>query len=378
MVCSKCHSLNYYEKFVWICPLCHKKFKNVELGNLLKKKEYANDEDNNTNKKYSLTNYNEDNNDNNNKPSKIQGMYVKKFVKMPSLKDKREREDEDLSEKEVNISNLNDNDNILDNLTEKEKIKNCNILKDKNNNKNNISRNNENEKKQKEKNNVCQRNKYAIEFLSSNLNSFVEFKNKLTTKVKHNKNYFTSSYSQALFLDYNNITNKIQGKQKNFDYEVNETIKEESESFSPNSSNKLYMRKTINFGNIKKKVIDKSIKTHTTKIANKSLNKFRDSYNVNNKKNNIFKFNKTGLINNYKLKLSKNILSVEMKNKRKITERKDNKKLLDIHHNDKQSRNKNIVSPKLVKYKLIFGDNNKKEKNNINTIKEKSKGIKKK
>ena len=285
---------------------------------------------------------------------------------------------EDISEKEVNISNLNDNDNILDNLTEKEKIKNGNILKDKNNNKNNISRNNENEKKQKEKNNVCQRNKYAIEFLSSNLNSFVEFKNKLTTKVKHNKNYFTSSYSQALFLDYNNITNKIQGKQKNFDYEVNETIKEESESFSPNSSNKLYMRKTINFGNIKKKVIDKSIKTHTTKIANKSLNKFRDSYNVNNKKNNIFKFNKTGLINNYKLKISKNILSVEMKNKRKINESKENKKLLDIHHNDKQLKNKNIVSPKLVKYKLIFGDNNKKEKNNINTIKEKSKGIKKK
>ena len=102
VVCSRCHSLNYYEKFVWTCPLCKKKFKNVENNfNLLKKKEYVNDEDNNNNnEKYSLTNYNENNNNNNNKPSKIQGMYVKKFVKMPSLKDKREREDEDLSEKE--------------------------------------------------------------------------------------------------------------------------------------------------------------------------------------------------------------------------------------------------------------------------------------
>ena len=115
VVCSRCHSLNYYEKFVWMCPLCKKKFKNVENNlNLLKKKEYANDEDNNTHKKYSLTNYNENNDDdNNNKPSKIQGMYVKKFVKMPSLKDKREREGEESSEKELSNSKYQKNKGVL-------------------------------------------------------------------------------------------------------------------------------------------------------------------------------------------------------------------------------------------------------------------------
>ena len=115
VVCSRCHSLNYYEKFVWMCPLCKKKFKNVENNiNLLKKKEYANDENNNTHKKYSLTNYNENNDDdNNNKPSKIQGMYVKKFVKMPSLKDKREREGEESSEKELSNSKYQKNKGVL-------------------------------------------------------------------------------------------------------------------------------------------------------------------------------------------------------------------------------------------------------------------------
>ena len=115
VVCSRCHSLNYYEKFVWMCPLCKKKFKNVENNiNLLKKKEYANDENNNTHKKYSLTNYNENNDDdNNNKPSKIQGMYVKKFVKMPSLKDKREREGEESSEKELSNSKYQKNKGVI-------------------------------------------------------------------------------------------------------------------------------------------------------------------------------------------------------------------------------------------------------------------------
>ena len=301
--------------------------------------------------------------------------YQKKNIKTTNISNNFNIGNEDISEKEVNISNLNDNDNLLDNISEKEKIKNNNNLKDKKNNKNNITRINENEKKQTEKNNICQRNKYAIEFLSSNLNSFVEFKNKLKTKVKYNKNYFTSSYSQALFLDYNNSVNRNEKNQKNFDYEVNETIKEENESFSPNTNSKVYMRKSINMVNIKKKIIDNSIKFSTSKIANKSLNKFKD--NVENKKmNNTFKFSQKGLIKNCKLKLSKNILSVEMKNKRRINENKDNKKFFAIHNNDKQPQRKNIISPKFVKYKLILGDNNKKEKN-INNNKEKSKKLKK-
>ena len=140
-------------------------------------------------------------------------------------------QEDDLYEKEVNISNLNDNDNFAESKTEKQKIKNNNnnkiiLLRDKQNkNSNNIKKVIDSDKNTKEKNNICQRNKYTIEFLSSNLDSFVEFKNKLVTKAKYNKNYFTLSYSQALFLDYNNLSNKKSIKDKNYNYEVNDIIK---------------------------------------------------------------------------------------------------------------------------------------------------------
>ena len=100
--------------------------------------------------------------------------------------------DDGFSEKEVNISNLNDNDNILENSYEKEKRKN-NDNKLINSNDKNIVENNSvndndkdftNNKNNIINNNINQRNRYAIEFLSSNSDSFVEFKNKLVTKAK--------------------------------------------------------------------------------------------------------------------------------------------------------------------------------------------------
>ena len=99
-------------------------------------------------------------------------------------------QEDDLYEKEVNISNLNDNDNFAESITEKQKIKNNNkiiLLRDKQNkNSNNIKKVIDSDKNTKEKNNICQRNKYAIEFLSSNLDSFVEFKNRLLYKTIFN------------------------------------------------------------------------------------------------------------------------------------------------------------------------------------------------
>ena len=74
------------------------------------------------------------------------------------------------------------------NMKKKKRI----ILNDNIHNKiNNIKRINENpdlEQIIKEKNNICERNKFAIEFLSSNLVSFVELKNKLVAKAKYSKN----------------------------------------------------------------------------------------------------------------------------------------------------------------------------------------------
>jgi len=41
IVCSKCHAMNFFEKFIWTCPLCKKRFRNVNnsYGKFLKKED---------------------------------------------------------------------------------------------------------------------------------------------------------------------------------------------------------------------------------------------------------------------------------------------------------------------------------------------------
>ena len=275
--------------------------------------------------------------------------------------------EEDLSEKEVNISNLNntDTDNFIDNYKDKEEITY-------NNNKIFYGKNKNNENNIKEKNNIFQRNKYAIEYLSSNVDSFVEFKNKLVTKAKYNKNYFTLSYSQALFLDYNNSNNKFKGKEKTYNYEVNDIIKEENESYSPKQIKKLYLRQATNMVSIKKKNIKLPIKLITNKIPNKSFCKTDINYIDNNKnltKNYYLK--KNALIYNCKLKIPKSKLSIEIRNRRKKCENKISKNIIYVNNK------KIVVSPKYIKIKSFLENINKKEyKENSN--KKKSKKIKQK
>ena len=309
--------------------------------------------------------------------------------------------DEDFSEKEVNISNLNDNDNLLDNSYEEENPKKNETNKiiilndiDKKINKNNSVNNNNkdfnNINSNIINNNINQRNKYAIEFLSSSSDSFVEFKNKLVTKAKYNKNYFTLSYSQALFLDYNN-NNKNIDKEKKYNYEVNDIIKEENETYSPKTnninknninSNKLHIGHITNIASTKKNMFKNSVKINNNKIQNKSFCKTVE-FNMNNSKNLIkrYEFNKRELINNCKFKISKAKLSTEIRKKRKNYTSKDYKNYL--YNNDKENNNnnmKNVLSPKLLKYKCFMNDINKKEidKNDKNNNKEKSKKKKKK
>ena len=275
--------------------------------------------------------------------------------------------EEDLSEKEVNISNLNntDTDNFIDNYKDEEEITH-------NNNKIFYEKNKNNENNIKEKNNIFQRNKYAIEYLSSNVDSFVEFKNKLVTKAKYNKNYFTLSYSQALFLDYNKSNNKFKGKEKAYNYEVNDMIKEENESYSPKQNKKLYLRQTTNMVSIKKKNIKHSIKLITNKKPNNSFCKTDVNYIDNNKnltKNYYFK--KNSLINNCKLKIPKTKLSIEIRNRRKKCKNKISKNIIYVNNK------KIVVSPKYIKIKSFLENiNNKEYKENSN--KKKSKKIKQK
>ena len=289
---------------------------------------------------------------------------------------------EDLIEKEINISNLNDNENYIDdiNIYEKDKMnikkKKRIILNDKIHNKiNNIKRINENsdlEKINKEKNNIYERNKFAIEFLSSNLVSFVELKNKLVAKAKYNKNYFTLSYSQALFLD----NNKKNEKEKAHNYEVNDIIKEENESFSPKSIDKIYLGQSNTMSNKKKKPEKNSIK-YNSKFQNKSFCKTEENNKEQNK--DLIKeyiFNKKSLINNHKFNIPKTKLSMEIRNKRKTFEKKEYKNYFDINNRQKSMKS-GILSPKFLKMKLFLEQIHKYENNKINN-KDKSKKFRKK
>ena len=244
---------------------------------------------------------------------------------------------DNLAEKEVNISNLNENDNYLEvyNINEKDKDKSKSQnkrmnLDDKLTNKYNLKINkNENINQGKT---ICQGNKYAIEFLSSSLDSFVEFKNKLVTKAKYDKNYFTLSYSQALFSDYSNLENKKFGDDKINDYEVNEIIKEENESCSPND--KFSLKQSIKM-NLPKNNNRKSTRKYNNKMPNKSFNKTVENKYMGLKKNLIkgYNFNKNSLINNSKLKIPKCKLSLEIESKRKTYQNKEYQSLLDASNN---------------------------------------------
>ena len=68
VVCSKCRAMNFVSHFIWICPLCHRKFRNYKSvwGNLFKKKEYLIDDELCYNNKNDLDRYGTyDNNEDN-------------------------------------------------------------------------------------------------------------------------------------------------------------------------------------------------------------------------------------------------------------------------------------------------------------------------
>lgn len=272
---------------------------------------------------------------------------------------------DNLAEKEVNISNLNENDNYLEvyNINEKDKDKSKSQnkrmnLDDKLTNKYNLKINkNENINQRKT---ICQGNKYAIEFLSSSLDSFVEFKNKLVTKAKYDKNYFTLSYSQALFSDYSNLENKKFGDDKINDYEVNEIIKEENESCSPND--KFSLKQSIKM-NLPKNNNRKSTRKYNNKMPNKSFNKTVENKYMGLKKNLIkeYNFNKNSLINNSKLKIPKCKLSLEIESKRKTYQNKEYQSLLDAGNNKQKNIKNKILSPKLKKLNINLEQIKKKE-----------------
>ena len=254
----------------------------------------------------------------------------------------------DSQEKEVNISNL-ENDSLDDIIINKE---------DNNLEEDCLNLNNDNEKVlskslynydhddetnlSKEERKIKEENEYALKYLTSSSDSFVQLDNNLVAKAKAQGGEITESYFQALFPDLMNDTNKSL-KSKN--YEVTEIIKEEKETDSP-------------FG---KTNCDSKI----SKTNRVSLNKKGESKNnilIKNKKK-----KKKSLIKTKSNTLLINNRSIKYIDKSKRN--KENKALLGKKYKSISNFNniRDSINNKVKKNKIIKKDKIKKEKLNLSS-----------
>ena len=255
----------------------------------------------------------------------------------------------DSQEKEVNISNL-ENDSLDDIIINKE---------DNNLEEDCLNLNNENEKilskslynydhdddnnLSKEEKRIKEENEYALKYLTSSSDSFVQLDNHLVAKAKAQGGEMTESYFQALFPDLINDTNKSL-KSKN--YEVIEIIKEEKEIDSP-------FGKTNYISQISSKINRISL---DKKIESKNDNLIK---NPKKEKNSLVKTKSNALLINKRIKI----------NTEKSRKNIENKTLLGKKY--KSVSNFNIIKEgaqnKVKKTKIIKNVKIKNEKLNLSS-----------
>ena len=255
----------------------------------------------------------------------------------------------DSQEKEVNISNL-ENDSLDDIIINKED----NNLED-----DCLNLNNDNEKllskslynydhdddtfHSKEERRIKEENEYALKYLTSSSDSFIQLDNHLVAKAKAQGGEMTESYYQALFPDLMIDTSKSL-RSKN--YEVTEIIKEEKEIDSP-------------FG-----------KTYYISKNSSKINRISLDKKVELKKDNLIKNTKKK--KKFLIKTKSNALLLNNRNKiniEKFKNNKDNKTLLGKKYKSVSNFNniKEGVHNKAKKNKIIKNDKIKKEKLNLSS-----------
>ena len=241
------------------------------------------------------TNNNNSNNNtyNNNllNQKKYSNKNISKYTNNSSLTNENTNSNLDIN-KEVNISNLEE---------EKESISN------------NIHKLNEN-------------NEFALKFLSSSNDSFVQLGNNLVTKAKIQKNYFTESYSQALGCGLDNTTSKKFNMNKLNDIEI---IKEEKETDTHLKSKKNEIKNNNNDNSNMLFSMRKKIKLLKEKRKSKSLTKELYLINKKDKKN-----------------IDEIMITIPNKNKNneKQTEPVFKKAKTKIQSSSNRNKNQNIIS----------------------------------
>ena len=218
----------------------------------------------------------------------------------------------DSQEKEINISNL-ENDSIDDIILNKEdedsphKIRTNNLFDyDKDDENNNIIN--------KEENKIKEENEYALKYLSSSSDSFVQLDNNLVARARAQGGDMTDSYLQALFPLINLDNNK---SLKNKNYEVTDIIKEEKEFDTPlrlkNNNSKNSKDLKNDSGNGSRGSIDINLNLSGINSNSDSFHKFVK--NSPNKK----------IITNYQLYKKKTNNKSKIKIKKKNNNTKDSK-----------------------------------------------------
>ena len=277
----------------------------------------------------------------------------------------------DSQEKEVNISNL-DNESVEDIIINKEDNnpeEEC--LNINNDNDKFLSKSlynydhdddhilNKEEKKRKEE------NEFALKYLTSSSDSFVQLDNHLVARAKAQGGEMTESYFQALFPDLMLDSNK---QMKNKNYEVTEIIKEEREIDSPFGKTNYFSknssktsRTSLDIGNIKR--LKKSLaKTKSNVLLPKK--KKNNINNNNNKKNKNNKNDMSSNANNETLKFKKYKSVSNFKNIKKVIINNNNE--IKKNKNEQKQTKKLIISSSFLNLKMD------KIKSNKNTLKIKS------
>ena len=264
----------------------------------------------------------------------------------------------DSQEKEVNISNL-DNDSIDDIIINKEDNQeedclNMNIENEKILSKSLYNYDQDDDHiPSKEERKIKEENEYALKYLTSSSDSFVQLDNHLVARAKAQGGEMTESYIQALFPDFMIDSNKPL-KTKN--YEVIDIIKEEREIDSP-------FTKTNFFSKINSKTNRISLDINLTLKNENSFNNLKQlKKSLTKAKSNVQLLNKENNKNKNKIDINININNNSLRNKRykSISNFKSIKK--GIKNNRETKRNKNEKLNISTSYVNIKMDKNKTNK----------------
>ena len=232
----------------------------------------------------------------------------------------------DSQEKEVNISNL-DNESIEEIIINKDredeedtnKVKTSNLYDYDKDDDSNILIN-------KEENKIKEENEFALKYLSSSSDSFVQLGNNLVARARAQGGDMTDSYWQALFPLLNFDNNK---SLKNKNYEVTDIIKEEKEFDTPiriknnNSKNSKDSRNDID--NQSKGSLDINLNISGINSNSNSFHKFINN-SPNKKIISNYQLYKMKSNNKSKIKIMKKENSIsDFKNKENLSFRKTSK-----------------------------------------------------